>query len=189
MRWSKIEMMRDHVRAIHRAVTGEDPPDHAPRAHGGAGAAGATGASGQSSASGGGPEPTADAVLARFVELESMAHAIEAIAERVPRFSFVPPFDLIGTERELICELGVPGVERADVDVELRGHTLTISGARSTGAALDGKIYLHAELPRGPFRREIELREPVAGSPLVEVEHGIVRVRLQKTSKAPLPRA
>ncbi len=169
MRASRIEMMHDHVRAIHRALTGGDPPA-APNAEPGA-------------------APTPETVTRQFAELEALARAIPRIAERVPPFSFAPPLDLIDTERDIIVELGVPGVERDDVEVELGEEALVVSGARSTGAALDGRIYLHAEMPRGPFRREVRLPSPTSGRPRVEVESGVVRVRLAKPSKSSLPQA
>jgi HSP20 family molecular chaperone IbpA len=169
MRGTTLAMMHDHVRAIHRAVTGSDPPEHAVPE--------------------GAPAPTADAVAQRFAELEGLARAIPAIAGRVAPFSFAPPVDVIGTEQEVVVELGVPGVDRGDVDVELSGDTLVVTGARSTQAALDGRIYFHAEMPRGPFRRVVSLPQATSGAPRVEVDQGIVRIRLAKASKAPLPRA
>lgn len=171
MRPSNLELMHDHVRAIHRAVTGSDPPPPSTPA------AGAT-------------APTVDQVAGDFAELEALARALPTVAERVPPFSFAPPFDLIGTERELVVELGVPGVDHESVDATLDGDRLIVSGARSISAALDGRIYLHAELPRGPFRREVRLPGLVAaGRARVEVDNGIVRVRVAKPSKSSLPQA
>ena len=171
MRPSNLELMHDHVRAIHRSVTGREPPDPAPRK--------------ESTA------PTFDDVARDFAALEAMARSIPNVAERVPPFSFAPPFDLIGTERELIVELGVPGVDPESVDATLDGDRLIVSGARSISAALDGRIYLHAELPRGPFRREVRLpgMAAAAGRARVEVDNGIVRVRVAKPSKTSLPQA
>jgi HSP20 family molecular chaperone IbpA len=170
MRASRLEMMHDHVRAIHRAVTGGDPPEASlPRELG--------------------EPPTLDSLLRRFAELEALARTAPPIAERVPPFSFAPPLDIIASERELIVEVGVPGIAADDVDVELNGQTLTISGARPTGVALNGRIYLRAELPRGPFRREVQLPPSTSGRPRVEVENGIVRVRLARAGKASVPQA
>jgi HSP20 family protein len=171
MQASRLNMMLDHVRAIHRAVTGSDlaeahPPDAA-----------AT-------------PPSFDLVAAQFANLESFARSTPAIAERVPPFSFAPPLDVIGTERELIVELGVPGIDRADIEVDLSGEVLTISGARAaTTQSANGRIYFHAEMPSGPFRRVVRLPEPASGPPRVEVESGIVRVRLAKTARTSRPRA
>ena len=171
MRPSNLELMHDHVRAIHRAVTGSDPPEPAPQA------AGAVAV-------------TVDKLAGDFAELEALARALPFVAERVPPFSFKPPFDLIGTEREWVIALGVPGVDRESVDATLDGERLTVSGARSISAALDGRVYVHAELPRGPFRREVRLPGLVAaGRARVEVDNGIVRVRVAKPAKTSLPQA
>jgi HSP20 family molecular chaperone IbpA len=169
MRASRLELMHDHVRAIHRSVTGREPPDPRPRD--------------ESTA------PTFDDVERDFAELEAMARSIPNVAERVPPFSFAPPLDVIGTERELQLELGVPGIERNDVEVEVIGGELIVAGARSAPATLDGRIYFHAEMPRGPFRRAVPLPESVSGAPRVEVENGIVRIKLARVTRAPLPRA
>jgi HSP20 family molecular chaperone IbpA len=170
MRASRIEMMHDHVRSIHRALTGGDPPAPAredlPT-----------------------ETTTPEHVARKFAALEALARTIPQISERVPAFSFAPPFDLIDTEREVIVELGLPGVAREDVDVDLEGDTLVVSGARSTGVALDGRIYLRAEMPRGPFRREVRLPSSTSGRPRIEVDNGLVRVRVAKPSKSSLPQA
>jgi HSP20 family molecular chaperone IbpA len=170
MRASRLELIHDHVRAIHRAVTGDDPPQTTlPRELG--------------------EPPTLESVMQRFAELEALARSTQPIAERVPPFSFAPPLDIITYDRELIIEVGVPGIESDDVEVELTGERLIISGARSTSAALNGRVYLHAELPRGPFRRELQLPPSTTGRPRVEVANGIVRVRLTRAGKSSLPQA
>ncbi len=171
MRPSHLELMHDHVRAIHRAVTGSDPPAPTARAAGSL-------------------APTIEQIAGEFAELEALARALPSVAERVPPFSFKPPFDLIGTEREWVVELGVPGVDKESVDATLDDDRLLITGARSISAALDGRVYVHAELPRGPFRREVRLPGLVAaGRARVEVDNGIVRVRLAKPAKSSLPQA
>jgi HSP20 family molecular chaperone IbpA len=169
MRASRLELMHDHVRAIHRSVSGGEPPEAPKR---------------ESEAA-----PTFDDVARRFAELEAIARSIPSVAERVPPFSFAPPLDVIGTERELVLELGVPGVERGDVEVEPADGELIVTGARHTPATLDGRIYFHAEMPRGPFRRVVRIPESTSGPPRVEVENGVVRIKLARAARSPLPRA
>lgn len=166
----RLELMHDHVRAIHRALTGEDPPERAVP-------------------EGNGTDLTPERVASHFAELEALARAIPPVAERVPPFSFMPPLDVIGTERELIFELGVPGIDAGDVHVEIDNGWLVVSGARTGEAPPERRIYLHAEMPRGPFRRAIELQSPTAGPPRLDVDKGIVRVRIAKPAKSALPRA
>jgi HSP20 family molecular chaperone IbpA len=170
MHGSRFALMLDHVRAIHRAVTGSDPPPPAAPVD---------------------PAqlPSAQAVERRFADLEAFARAMPLLAERVPPFSFAPPVDVLGTERELVIELGLPGVERSDVEVELLDGTIIVSGARGESTGLDGRVYFRAEMPRGPFRRALRLPEPTHGAPRVEVDGGIVRVRLQRSARTSRPQA
>jgi len=65
---SKLELMHDHVRAIHRGVAGGDPPEP--------GAAPAD------------SKLTFAEVARRFAELEEIARSIASVAQRVPPFSF-----------------------------------------------------------------------------------------------------
>jgi HSP20 family protein len=95
---------------------------------------------------------------------------------------------VIGTELELVLELGGPGVERNDVDVEIVGNELVVTGAREA-AAVDGRVYFHAEMARGPFRRVVPLPEATQGPPRVDVENGIVRIKLARAARMNLPRA
>lgn len=169
MHETTLQLMHDHVRAIHRALTGNDLPA-SPTSNG---------------SETQGPALPVSEVAARFFELESLARQLPAIAERVARFSFTPPLDLLGTTRELLVEVGVPGIERADVQVELDGATLVVSGSRTGERPIDGRAYYHAEIPRGPFRRVIPLPYAVVGEPRVEVENGLIRIRLTRAARTP----
>jgi HSP20 family molecular chaperone IbpA len=169
--------MYEHVRAVHRCVTGNEPPEPTPPPPAPAGTEGEK------------RPPTVDELELRFAELQAAVRSIPPLAERIPPFSFEPPLDVIGTERELVFELGVPGVERGDVDVELVEGRLIVRGARPVSANFDGRVYLHAELARGPFFRALTLPEGASGPARVEVENGIIRVRVARITRAPLPRA
>jgi HSP20 family protein len=161
-----LQLMHDHVRAIHRALTGDDLPAHA-----------------EDEAKRTEGAPPVGEVASRLFELEALARQLPAIAARVARFSFAPPLDLLGTARELLVEVGVPGIERADVQVELTGNTLVISGSRTGERPVDGRTYFHAEIPRGPLRRVIALPYAVVGEPRFEVENGLIRVRLTRAAR------
>jgi HSP20 family molecular chaperone IbpA len=170
MQASTVELMRDHVRAIYRSLTGTDLPEPP---------APTTGAA----------VPTFGELSLRFQELESLARHIPDIAERVPPFSFLPPLDAFGNDREIVVEVGVPGVERDDVQVILEGETLVIQGSRDVAALVNGQTYYRAEIPRGPFRRTIALPRATLGEPRVEVERGLIRVHLARPPKVATARA
>lgn len=156
-----FELMHDHVCAIYRALTGSELPEREPAA----------------------PPPPFAEVAQRFAELEAHARGVAGVADRVPPFSFAPPVDVLATEREVIVEVGVPGVERHDVEAEVRGDLLIVGGARAGERDGDGRTYYHAELPRGPFHRVVPLPARVGGEARIEVSQGIIRIRLQKRMK------
>jgi HSP20 family molecular chaperone IbpA len=158
-----FELMHDQVRAIFRAATGAELPTIERRGNTPAGA------------------DLAEVAARRFSELEAMARLIPGVAERLPPFAFAPLADVIETDKELIVELAVPGVDRDDVRVELRDAMLDVSGVRR-GPSTNGHGYRHAEIPRGPFRRSLLLPLDVTSGapPRIDVENGIVRIYLAK---------
>jgi HSP20 family protein len=154
--------MHDQVRAIYRALTGGDLPEL--RAQEGA-------------------QPAAahlEIIAQRFAELESIARRIPQVAERVPPFAFSPPLDVIEGDKELLIELAVPGVAKEDVHVDLNNDVLIVAGTRAGEKAANGRVFRHAEIPRGPFRRVLLLPQQVSGPPRVDVENGIIRIHLAK---------
>lgn len=164
-----VELMRDQVRAIYRALTGTDMPDTEQPAE-------------QSAAQ---SEVSMDEVARRFADLESLARRIPVVVERVPPFSFAPPIDAIDDGHELIIEVSVPGVREEDVSVEREDDLLTISGVRGGSRASNGRSYFLAEIPRGPFHRAVRLPYAIQSEPRMEVERGLIRIHLAKTSVAP----
>lgn len=156
------ELMQDQVRAIYRVLTGGDLPEI------------------QSPS---GAPPAAEQLeqlSRRFTELEAYARLIPAVARRVPPFAFSPPVDVIDGDQELMVELAVPGVSRDDVQVELSGEVLLVSGNRAGEKAANGRVFRHAEIPRGPFRRVLLLPPTVSGAPRFDVQDGIIRIHLSK---------
>jgi HSP20 family molecular chaperone IbpA len=159
-----ISLMRDQVRAIYRALTGVDMPEPP--------------------ASSWRADVSIEDVARQFAELEAIARTIPAVAERVPPFSFAPPLDALEEGRELIIEIAVPGIERDDVTVERSDDLLVVSGVRTGERASNGRSYLHAEIPRGPFHRVVKLPYPTRSEPRVHVEGGMIQIRLSRKTAA-----
>lgn len=160
-----VELMRDQVRAIYRALTGDEMPE-----------------TGESS---GPSDVTMDEVARRFADLEAMARTIPIVTEKVPPFSFAPPVDACDDGHEVVIEVALPGVREEDIKVERSGDLLTVSGVRSGSRAANGRNFFAAEIPRGPFHRALRLPYSVVSEPRVEVDGGILRIRLAKTPVAP----
>src|SRR4051812_19584212 len=121
MQSSTVDLMRDQVRAIFRALTGTELPavetKHAPSE----------------------TPISAEEVARRFADLEALARSPPAVTERVPPFSFSPPIDVFEDDRGLLVEVAVPGADKDDVKVELDGERLNISGVRSGERLSNGR--------------------------------------------------
>jgi HSP20 family molecular chaperone IbpA len=156
-----IELMHEHVRTIYRAATGSELNESD------AAAAEAAPADDQE-------------VERRFAELDALVRSNPQIDERVPPFSFTPLADVIEDGPHLMVELAAPGVERADVAVELRDRELVVSGVRRSERGRDGRVYLHAEIPHGPFQRAIALPCAVEPRMQLDVRSGVILIRLRK---------
>jgi HSP20 family molecular chaperone IbpA len=159
-----IESMRIQVRTIYRALTGRDVPEleiaQLPD----------TPAS----------ETLPEEELTRsFAELEALVRTVPTLAERVPPFSFIPALDVSGGENECLIEVAVPGIERADITIECSNGTLVVSGIRRPAPGSGTRSYSHTEIPCGPFYRDVRLPFAVQGEPTVELDDGLLRVRLQ----------
>jgi len=163
MHASTLSLMYDHVRAIYHALTGSELPEPE-----------------------GGEEldVAPEEVAERFTELEAVARTIPAVAERVAPFSFTPAIDIFEEGRDLIIEVAVAGVERGDVTVERTKGAIVVSGVRRGERTKNGRSCLHAEVPRGPFHRVVQLPYRTTGEPRVDVHAGVVTIHLTRGKAA-----
>jgi HSP20 family molecular chaperone IbpA len=156
-----MELMHEQVRTIYRAATGDElpAPERSPAT-----------------------ETPLDSVEVerRFAELVVLVRLNPAIGERVPPFSFTPLVDVIDDGPELVVEVAAPDVETADIEVAASAHELRVSGIRH-GRVSNGRAFLHAEIPCGPFSRTLQLPHPIDPQPAqVEARNGVIVIRLRK---------
>jgi len=162
-----IQVMRDQVYTIYRAATGTDLPESEPS---------------PSEA-----ETPLEEVTRSFAELEAMARTIPLVSERVPPFSFTPPLDALIEGDDLVIEVAIPGIERKDVTVECKDEMLIVSGIRRHQCGAREPTYSHGEIPCGPFYRSFHVPFPIRDEPAVELDRGMLRVRLSSLPAIPQP--
>jgi HSP20 family molecular chaperone IbpA len=171
-----LDLMHDQVRAIYRALTGEEfhpskkeTSEHAPARDGEA--------------------LTVDLVAQRFADLDAIVRTIPNVGERIPPFSFTPAADVIEEGDQIIVELDLPGVEPHEVTVEVSEHgdQVLVRGVRNGEQASNGRAFWKAEMARGPFRRVLQLPVPVNGSPRVDADRGLIRIHLSKAQQQQQP--
>jgi HSP20 family protein len=92
------------------------------------------------------------------------------------------PVNVFEAEEILMILVPMPGLQDEDVDITVRGNTLTVEGReRADLKPESGKRYLRHEWRYGPYRRMIELPYAVdANSAEATLGNGVLTVRLQK---------
>jgi HSP20 family protein len=99
--------------------------------------------------------------------------------------AWLPPFDLLETEAEYIVRLDIPGAHRENLDINLVGTLLTLSGRRELPAAEPTERRLHAEREWGEFHRMIRLPAPVVAEQITATyQDGVLLVHLPKVPSA-----
>lgn len=99
--------------------------------------------------------------------------------------AFMPHLDLTETDNEFILRLEVPGIPKENVDVQLIGDVLTITGHRDKVTEKQGETCLWREQEFGQFSRSLRLPVPVNGAKVDALHNdGVLTVRLPKAVPA-----
>jgi HSP20 family protein len=94
---------------------------------------------------------------------------------------WVPAMDLAETEDQLILRADLPGMERGDIDIEVKDNVLTISGERKAEHEKKGEGFHRIERSFGRFSRSLGLPRGVdAKSVTASFENGVLEVRMPK---------
>ena len=129
--------------------------------------------------------------------LESMQREVERLFHdlvyyRHPSTHFaeqpwVPPTDVVVSERSARVIVELAGVPRENVRVLLRGNVVEVSGRRTVPQELSGAHYHRAEIYFGEFKRRVELPwEADEKSIAATYRDGMLEIRLDAV---PAPRA
>ena len=110
---------------------------------------------------------------------------------RVFETMWSPAVDFSENEKEYIVRLEAPGVPKEDLEVNVEGQTLTISGRRDFEKEEKTEEYFWREREQGRFVRTMQLPVPVDKSKVAATyQDGIMTVRLPKlepTAKTRIP--
>ena len=105
--------------------------------------------------------------------------------EMWPADRIVPSMDVAETDGAVEVRMDIPGVEAKDIDIQVNGNVLTVSGERKEEREEKGKTYHRVERRVGTFSRSITLPCPVKEDAVdAQYKHGILTVKLPKTEEA-----
>jgi HSP20 family protein len=100
----------------------------------------------------------------------------------MPGGGFVPTLDLRETESDVIVRVEVPGMKADDIDIQVTGDVMTISGEKKEESEhSQGSIY-HAERRFGRFRRSIQLPGQIEIDRVTaDYDQGVLTVHLPRS--------
>jgi HSP20 family protein len=98
--------------------------------------------------------------------------------------SQVMPLNVIETAESIIIQAPLPGLQPGDIDISLRGQTLSLRAQRREPVQETGE-YKRREWTYGPYHRTVELTSPVdADAARAAYRQGVVTLTLPKTDAA-----
>lgn len=128
-----------------------------------------------------------DRVLDRFLAPRILTEALLPEYPLEPMATeWIPVVEMVENANEFIVRLEVPGIPRENLDLNLTGQVLTITGKREIKTEKEEATYLVRERLYGKFVRTIRLPVPVAGEKVeVVYQEGMLEVHLPKAVPAP----
>jgi HSP20 family protein len=94
---------------------------------------------------------------------------------------YAPALDILENNDELIIQVEVPGIDSKDVEINLAGDVLTITGQKLVQSGEERTRYLHTERRYGSFQRIVRLPLPVEAQQVeAESKNGLLVITLRK---------
>jgi len=121
-----------------------------------------------------------DRVFERFFPLSLLEEPL-LVGRPSEEMKWMPSFDLVENEKEFVVRLEVPGIPRENLDIDLTGHMLTVSGHREAVQRKQGETYLWQERETGAFRRSVRLPAAVVAEKVCATyQDGMLTIVLPK---------
>lgn len=90
------------------------------------------------------------------------------------------------TSKAVIIRVELPGMNKADIDISVRGNLLYIRGEKRSGGEHQGRLYRLTERAYGRFERTIPIPHGVDDEQAeVSYQDGVIAVILPKTEAVP----
>ena len=102
--------------------------------------------------------------------------------ELVPAEHRQPSIDVVETEKEVVATAEMPGLEKADIKINLTEDSLEISAETKHEEKKEEKGYVYRERRSGSYYRAISLPSPVdPDNSKATYNNGILEIKMPKT--------
>ena len=98
---------------------------------------------------------------------------------------WMPVLDLAETPKEYVVRVEAPGIHKENLDINLTGNVLRVTGHKEYVQEGKGETYLYREREMGKFARTLRFPVPVEEGKIDAVyQDGILTIRLPKVEAA-----
>lgn len=101
----------------------------------------------------------------------------------LPRWTAIgapPAVDLYESDGKYTLEVAVPGYEPGDINVEISGNTITVSGQHSETTEKKEAKFHRKEMRRGTFTRTVSLPQDIDPDTVdANIEKGVLKIELK----------
>ena len=98
---------------------------------------------------------------------------------------WIPALDMSETDKEIIVQMEVPGIDPKDIEVTLTNNVLTIKGEKKLERKEEGEDFHRIERRFGTFSRSIRLPVEVnADAVEATYKNGVLKLVLPKTEES-----
>ena len=105
--------------------------------------------------------------------------------ERDTEYIWSPKVDVHETDKDILIDVEVPGLEKKDIKVEVKNNNLTISGESKSERKTEEAQTCRVERRYGKFERTFGLPDTVQTDKVTAAyKNGILNLTLPKTEKA-----
>jgi len=130
-------------------------------------------------------------LIKKFQELQDRIHTLmedAAVGPQAPgpglHTHWSPSVDVFETADEFVLTAEVPGVERKQIDLQVKDHTLFLKGQRNPGGEVSQQVYHRLERPSGVFERTFSLPGDIDADKIsANLNEGVLTVTLPKKQR------
>lgn len=127
-----------------------------------------------------------DSVTSMNILQERLSRLVQNAGEtQKPEF---PPVNVWASQKNIVVMAEVPGIDPADIDLQICNQTLTLKTARAMDEKKDGQTFHRRERGFGQFTRSIELPYAVDSEKVnASISNGVLRIEFSRAA-ADLPK-
>ena len=127
------------------------------------------------------PQPEIESLRTQMDRLfdQMMGGFFPGLPALEPTRSFLPSFEVYTTDHDLVVSAELPGIDPADVEVEVTPEAVHVSGELKQESEIKEDNYYRSERHYGRFERVLPLPYPVKDTEAkASYKHGVLTIRL-----------